>query len=144
MEEAEFASESFDVVNLAEVIEHVPDPLGLLSEIRRVLRAGGLLMLSTPNVRRLTWGRNKEDFPHHLYEFSTKTLSRLVSEAGFVNIRILSNTRLRNYLAGGVLKRTARYLRFGAVKIIFFITDGKLNWSQSIDLFASKSVGDAE
>lgn len=40
----------FDVVVLGEVIEHVPHPDALLREIRRVLRPGGALVLSTPNL----------------------------------------------------------------------------------------------
>jgi 2-polyprenyl-3-methyl-5-hydroxy-6-metoxy-1,4-benzoquinol methylase len=45
-----FVSERFEVVTLFEVIEHVPrrDETALLLEIRRVLRPGGLLFLSTP------------------------------------------------------------------------------------------------
>lgn len=42
----------FDVVWAGEVIEHVADTAGWLSELRRVLRSGGLLLLSTPNVGR--------------------------------------------------------------------------------------------
>jgi 2-polyprenyl-3-methyl-5-hydroxy-6-metoxy-1,4-benzoquinol methylase len=41
---------SFDVVYAAEIIEHVLDPDFLLGEIRRVLRPGGTLVLSTPNL----------------------------------------------------------------------------------------------
>jgi SAM-dependent methyltransferase len=41
---------SFDVVYAAEIIEHLLDPDLLLSEIRRVLRPGGTLVLTTPNL----------------------------------------------------------------------------------------------
>jgi 2-polyprenyl-3-methyl-5-hydroxy-6-metoxy-1,4-benzoquinol methylase len=41
---------SFDVVWAGEVIEHVADTAGWLSEVRRVLRPHGRLLLSTPNV----------------------------------------------------------------------------------------------
>lgn len=44
---------SFDVVWAGEVIEHVADTAGWLSELRRVLCSGGLLLLSTPNLGRL-------------------------------------------------------------------------------------------
>jgi 2-polyprenyl-3-methyl-5-hydroxy-6-metoxy-1,4-benzoquinol methylase len=45
--------ESFDVVVLMDVAEHVPDPLGLFSACRRLLRPGGLLYLHTPFISRL-------------------------------------------------------------------------------------------
>ncbi|WP_408995137.1 class I SAM-dependent methyltransferase [Streptomyces europaeiscabiei] len=43
-------SESADAVLFSEVIEHLVDPDAALDEIRRVLRPGGHLMLSTPNL----------------------------------------------------------------------------------------------
>ena len=48
------ADASFDVVWAGEVIEHVTDTAGWLSEVRRVLRSGGELLLSTPRHGRLT------------------------------------------------------------------------------------------
>lgn len=45
-----FADGSFDVVVAGEVIEHVPHPDLMLTEIRRLLRPGGSLVLSTPNI----------------------------------------------------------------------------------------------
>ena len=45
----EFADDTFDVVTMIEVLEHLPDVAGALAEIRRVLRPGGRLLLTTPN-----------------------------------------------------------------------------------------------
>lgn len=42
--------ESFDVVYAAEIIEHLHDPDFFLAEIHRVLKPGGVLVLSTPNL----------------------------------------------------------------------------------------------
>jgi len=46
----EWPDGSFDVTLMFQTIEHVSDDAGLLREIRRVLRPGGLLILTTPNV----------------------------------------------------------------------------------------------
>jgi SAM-dependent methyltransferase len=49
-----YTDHSFDVVLMCEVIEHFThDPLRALHEIRRVLKPGGILILTTPNVARL-------------------------------------------------------------------------------------------
>jgi 2-polyprenyl-3-methyl-5-hydroxy-6-metoxy-1,4-benzoquinol methylase len=45
-----FADHSFDVVVAGEVLEHVPHPDRMLSEIRRLLTPNGRLVLSTPNI----------------------------------------------------------------------------------------------
>ena len=43
-----FAEDAFDVVWAGEVLEHVADVVGLLAEVRRVLRWGGTLLVTTP------------------------------------------------------------------------------------------------
>ncbi|MBI3893133.1 MAG: methyltransferase domain-containing protein [Candidatus Wallbacteria bacterium] len=48
-----FRGDSFDVVTCVEVIEHVEDQFQLVREVVRVIRPGGLLLLSTPNVLNL-------------------------------------------------------------------------------------------
>ncbi|HSG48909.1 MAG TPA: methyltransferase domain-containing protein, partial [Longimicrobiales bacterium] len=50
-----FPDHAFDVATLLDVVEHLPgSPLPLLSEIRRVLRPGGHLVLAGPNAAKLT------------------------------------------------------------------------------------------
>lgn len=48
-----FEDASFDVVVLQEVIEHLPCHLSIVSELSRVLKPGGTLLLSTPNLHRI-------------------------------------------------------------------------------------------
>ncbi len=45
-----FRAESFDAVDLVEVIEHIENQPQLIREIARVLRPGGALLISTPNI----------------------------------------------------------------------------------------------
>jgi SAM-dependent methyltransferase len=41
---------SIDVVLITQVLEHIPEPLAVISEIRRVLKPGGTLLLSVPSI----------------------------------------------------------------------------------------------
>jgi len=83
MGESCFPDDYFDVVTMWDVIEHLYDPFETLIEIRRVLKPGGKLIISTPNAD--SWdayffGRYwiGLDFPRHLYVFSPGTLGRLL------------------------------------------------------------------
>ena len=38
------------MVHFSPVIEHVPDPKGMLKEVRRILRTDGMAIITTPNV----------------------------------------------------------------------------------------------
>lgn len=89
-----YALESFDVITLWDVIEHVPDPARTLALLSQVLARGGLLLLKTPNAgglypalsRRVAktlgfWGHAEP--PGHLFQFSEATLRRMVCDAGF-------------------------------------------------------------
>jgi 2-polyprenyl-3-methyl-5-hydroxy-6-metoxy-1,4-benzoquinol methylase len=44
-----FASDTFDYVICTEVIEHTPDPRGAVSELMRVVRPGGIVIITVPN-----------------------------------------------------------------------------------------------
>ena len=46
-----FEDESFDAVTMFDLIEHVPDDALAMAEARRVLRPGGVLLVSTPHTR---------------------------------------------------------------------------------------------
>lgn len=86
-----FADASFDLVTCLETIEHVRDVQRLLSEVRRVLRPGRRLALSTPAHGRRTalralargWDRVLDPLSPHLRHFSRRSLTGLVGEMGF-------------------------------------------------------------
>ncbi len=47
--EASYPNARFDVVTASELVEHVPDPRELVTEVARILRPGGLFWLTTPH-----------------------------------------------------------------------------------------------
>lgn len=68
------ADGSFEVVVAGEIIEHVPNPDLLLREIRRVLKPGGTLVISTPNL--VSWA-NRILVPLGVQPLGTETSSEV-------------------------------------------------------------------
>jgi len=96
--EWDLADASFDVVWAGEVIEHVADTAAWLSEVRRVLRSGGSLLVSTPahgRLRLLVLALSRRAFAahfdplgDHLRFYDRETLSRLVGQFGFERVEV--------------------------------------------------------
>lgn len=82
---------SFDAVAMSDVLEHVCDPLATLYRANELLREGGLVAITTPNVAGLAALIFRSRWPHlkaeHQFYFSPRTLSDLLTRAGF---RVLS------------------------------------------------------
>jgi ubiquinone/menaquinone biosynthesis C-methylase UbiE len=85
-----FAEDAFDVVWAGEVLEHVADVVGLLAEVRRVLRWGGSLLATTPWHGRLVVAPDTHFDPRsdHLRFFSARTLRAVLADAGFPDIEV--------------------------------------------------------
>jgi 2-polyprenyl-3-methyl-5-hydroxy-6-metoxy-1,4-benzoquinol methylase len=87
---------TFDVVWAGEVIEHVVDTAALFSEMRRVLRPGGLLLVSTPNhgrwtilgmaLRRDAFARHFDPRSDHVRFYTPDSLRGVVADFGFEQI----------------------------------------------------------
>jgi 2-polyprenyl-3-methyl-5-hydroxy-6-metoxy-1,4-benzoquinol methylase len=108
------ADASFDVVWAGEVIEHVADTAAWLSEVRRVLRAGGLLLLTTPAHGRVkllrlalsqsAFAEHMDPVGEHLRFYTRASLSRLLADFRFEDVRVRA--------ASGVLLAQALRSRF--------------------------------
>jgi SAM-dependent methyltransferase len=88
LENASYPHGWFDAVMLQDTIEHVVDPKSVVDEIRRVLRPGGVLTVSTPNFaslgRRMIGTQWSLIGPtEHLVLFRCKTLRTLLTRCGF-------------------------------------------------------------
>lgn len=82
-----FKKDSFDMVTLFDVIEHIPPEvlIAFLDETKWVLKARGKLVLTTPNRRSLRnrlWGHRIN--PKHYQEYNVTELKRLLDESGFI------------------------------------------------------------
>jgi SAM-dependent methyltransferase len=74
---------TFDVVVNFQVIEHLWDQGQFVAECRRVLRASGVLLMSTPNRITFSPGRDTPINPFHTRELNAAELTELLTENGF-------------------------------------------------------------
>jgi SAM-dependent methyltransferase len=84
---------SFDVVWSSEVIEHVADTARWMSEVRRVLRPGGRLLLTTPSHGRLrlaVGGLERYSAPlgDHLHLYTAGSLRDLLTDFDFGQVEV--------------------------------------------------------
>ena len=81
------ANQEFALISLVQVLEHLPEPLEFLKDIRRTLiRRGGILYVEVPNIYQFPCTD-----PSHLYDFSQYALSRLMIESGFLPLDFLTH-----------------------------------------------------
>lgn len=87
-EKLPFKNESFDTVTMLEVIEHLKNPERALKEIHRVLKKGGQVIISTPNVTlswKIVWWIWSHTFGRkwlnlHINEFNEEKIIELFSK----------------------------------------------------------------
>lgn len=72
----------FDLVLCTQVMEHVLEPLATLREFHRVLRPGGRLWVSCPLFY------EEHDKPYDFFRYTSFGLTRLLEEAGFVDLEM--------------------------------------------------------
>jgi SAM-dependent methyltransferase len=84
--ELPLADGSVDAVVNFQVIEHLWDQTGFVSECARVLRSSGLLMVSTPNRITFSPGRKTPINPFHTRELNAEELVQLLFDGGFAEV----------------------------------------------------------
>lgn len=90
-------SNSFDVITMSQTIEHLYTPEATLRECLRILKPGGLLVMTTPNVRSIAaseFGAHWRGWeaPRHLHLFSVDSLRQLTQRVGFEIVEARSYT----------------------------------------------------
>jgi 2-polyprenyl-3-methyl-5-hydroxy-6-metoxy-1,4-benzoquinol methylase len=84
---ANYPSGFFDAVSMVDVLEHLADPQGTISEVARILKPGGLLFATSPNSDSLTrtlagkkWFQYKQE---HIFYFNRKSFEYLLKKHSF-------------------------------------------------------------
>jgi 2-polyprenyl-3-methyl-5-hydroxy-6-metoxy-1,4-benzoquinol methylase len=86
-EDMQLQPASFDAVVLWETIEHVQSPRRVLSKAAEILRPGGVLALSTPNIQSISFSLLRDRWwvvapREHIFYFAPKTIAYLLNRVG--------------------------------------------------------------
>lgn len=78
-------NEKYDMITLWHVLEHVPNLKETISELKRILKKDGILIIAVPNYKSFDAEYYKEywagyDVPRHLWHFSSYSIKKLFSE----------------------------------------------------------------
>jgi len=97
---APWSAGSFDFISISHVVEHVADPVALLSRAAELLKEDGAIYVETPNTKSVGFRRWREywlhlDAPRHLVLFSPDTIRLAAAHAGLV-VRALKTFEFRN------------------------------------------------
>jgi len=155
LEKVDFQSNFFDLVVLDNLIEHVPDPKFFLEKTYQILKPGGWVVGTTPNIHSVDallfgkyWGGYH--LPRHLYFFTRKTLARLLKQCGFIEISFPINANpgdwcvsVQNFLRRnkGKLKKYKRGWYFslvGSALMLPSLMFSLFGWHSVMDFKAQK------
>lgn len=81
-----FKDDTFDIVTLFDVAEHVEDDLALFREVRRVLKKAGVMFINVP-AHDFLWGAHDE-WNNHKRRYSKKYFIDLVNKSGFKPVKL--------------------------------------------------------
>lgn len=100
LEDVDWPPETFDVIFLCDLLEHLPDPMAALGVLRRLTRPRGILFVVTPDVGSLSakimgkhWTNVREE---HLVYLDKRTAGRLLGQAGYHLIAVEPATKVLN------------------------------------------------
>lgn len=131
IQECKLLDQTYDVVLLAAILEHLYDPVETLKRVRNALRPGGLVFIDVPNESSLTrqignmyvrargrdWSTNLSPTfsPFHVVGFSPASLRRLLKSVGF-RVETLSVPKWSNDLPQG--KKISQKIERSALSIV--------------------------
>jgi len=119
-EGTDFANDFFDYVFCVDVLEHLTNPFFVLNEINRILKKGGILVLSVPNpyhFKEIFWNVfGIEDRQGHMFSWTRQTMRRLAGFCGFSIMETSGTYLIPAISCNGLIARSIIYK---------FLKDGK-------------------
>ncbi len=146
-----FNEEEFDVITMWDVIEHLEDPLETLRHIQRILKKDGIIIFRTPNadglfpVLSLSVASFAGQWPHatppgHLFQFSKRSIGRLLKEGGFEIVKTVDERISVSYTFGSLseLFRSVKWLMYSTVFIPVVLVGPWLKKGDSMVILARR------
>lgn len=164
LEEAGFAKNSFSLITMWHVLEHVHNPLDTLDEVARILSPGGVFVLAVPNpdslearlFRRFWAGW---DVPRHLHIFSRSLLQQVLHSRGWridsvasmtgrhwlfnLSLRHWLNEKVSNSVIRRLLSAMVASLPIRLLTLPVFLLVERLQQGSIMVLFAVLTDGEA-
>lgn len=146
LEEAKYPGEYFEVVLMSHVIEHLFDPARTLHEVNRLLKKGGLLIITTPNIASVNFKIFGKywfplETPRHLNLFGESTLRKILQNSGFKVVSKQYDISSYHFIrsVGYVSAKLAILVRLARpVLILMGVLNGFLGKSDVFTIVASK------
>jgi SAM-dependent methyltransferase len=141
LRQANFPDDQFDVITLWHVFEHMPDPIEVLKQIRRILKKDGILLIAVPNFNSLESRLMKDkwyhlDVPRHLFHFTPETIEKTLRIPGFKIIKV-RHFEIKNLY--GFLQSSLNSLGFKKDLLRDWLsgrlTDSEKTWQQRMQMF---------
>jgi len=148
LHEARYPDECFDVILMRHSLEHMPHPLETLTEVHRILKQGGTILIVTPNFQSIEARIFKKhwyqiDAPRHFYLFDKSTIGNLLDKQSFRIVSLSFSSRpfssFSKSLIYSIKNRVFKKLLDNAIfYIIFYVLFWPLHRDTSVVVLAKK------
>jgi 2-polyprenyl-3-methyl-5-hydroxy-6-metoxy-1,4-benzoquinol methylase len=152
LDQTRFRPKFFDVITMWDVVEHVEDPTHMMTIVHSILKDDGIIALSTPNIDGLfpkisyIISKFTKDWPHpeppyHLFQFSKKTLQKLLHLARFEVLEVIDERSPIAYTFGSwnVMIRSPKRLLYSAMFLPTLLLGPSIHAGDSMLVFARKA-----
>lgn len=140
LEDVELPQESFDMVTMWDVIDHILCPDPLLQRCHTLLRSGGTCFIRTPNVsiqlprariKKLLGGMRANvrylQARAHLHHYSTSTIRRLLERSGFTDVEFIHLRPVQD-TPGAIMLPRIKDVCFEVVRALAGVSMGHWNF----------------
>lgn len=148
VQDSKLPNESFDIITLWDVIEHIPKPHSLLTYLHGLLKPGGILFLQTPNfpiqlakanlkvkLKGMQEGVHYLEAKDHVNNYKMHTLAELGKQCGFIEPKY--KVLMPILSVSGSKSKLAVYLKLAYyyfTKLIFVLSFKTINWNNTLFL----------
>ena len=82
-EDANLKKNEYDIINLNQVLEHLPNPITVLQDLKSFLKNNGLLIITVPDIEAQTHSPNTIFHYAHIYNYNHVHLKKIINDQGF-------------------------------------------------------------